>query len=99
VGAASGWYNASFNLGGFVGYYWGYIASAALWVALLKGHGFKTKTFVNWKAALFGLASFPPFGGAVYAANSLTATWIRLYRSVDEGVAGAISSASMMADL
>jgi hypothetical protein len=67
-------------------------------MALLKGHGFKTKTFVNWKAALSGLASFP-FWSAVYAANSLTATWIHLYRSVDEGVAGAISSASMMADL
>lgn len=110
VGSALGWYNASFNLGSFVGYYWGYVASAVGWrlalgvpgvlatalgVALLKGHDFKTKAFVNWKTALFGLASFP-FWGAVYAANSLTATWIHLYRNVGEDVAGAISSASMI---
>jgi hypothetical protein len=68
-----GWYNASFN----VGYYWGYVTSAVGWrlalgvpgvlatalgMALLKGHGFKTKTFVNWKAALLGLVSFPLWG-------------------------------------
>jgi DHA1 family inner membrane transport protein len=77
VGAALGWYNASFNLGGFVGYYWGYVTPAVGWrlalgvpgvlatalgMALLKGHDFKTKTFINWKAALFGLASFPLLG-------------------------------------
>jgi DHA1 family inner membrane transport protein len=31
VGAALGWYNVSFNLGSFVGYYWGYVASAVGW--------------------------------------------------------------------
>jgi DHA1 family inner membrane transport protein len=31
AGAALGWYNVSFNLGSFVGYYWGYVASAVGW--------------------------------------------------------------------
>jgi hypothetical protein len=105
-----GWYNASFNIGGFMGYYWGYVASAAGWrlalaapgvlaaalgATLLMGRGVRSRAAINRGAALFGLASFP-FWGAVYAANSLTATWIHLYRHVGEDVAGAISSAAMV---
>jgi MFS family permease len=110
VGSALGWYNASFNIGGFMGYYWGYVASAAGWrlalaapgvlaaalgATLLMGRGVRSRAAINRGAALFGLASFP-FWGAVYAANSLTATWIHLYRHVGEDVAGAISSAAMV---
>jgi Arabinose efflux permease len=35
VGSALGWYNASFNIGGFLGYYWGYVASAVGWRSAL----------------------------------------------------------------
>jgi Arabinose efflux permease len=110
VGSALGWYNASFNIGAFVGYYWGYVASVVGWrlalmapgvlgvalgVLLLMGQGIKTKASFSLHTVVFGLASFP-FWGAVYAANSLAATWIHLYRQVSEEAAGAISSAAML---
>lgn len=110
VGSILGWYNASFNLGGFLGYYWGYVASLVGWriaiaipgvisaafgAMLLKSASLKSETSISWKTSVFGLASFP-FWGAVYAANSLTATWLHLFRGMEESYAGAISSASML---
>ncbi|MEM1598282.1 MAG: MFS transporter [Pyrobaculum sp.] len=110
VGTALGWYNASFNIGGFLGYYWGYVAdlvgwrlalagpglaSAILGALLLRGPGVKTAMSVEWRAVAMGLASFP-FWGAVYAANSLTATWLHLYRGVGEEAAGVLSSTAMI---
>ncbi|ACB39583.1 MFS transporter [Pyrobaculum neutrophilum] len=113
VGSALGWYGASFNLGGFVGFYWGAVASvlgwrpalalpgllsAALGVALVRHGAVKSRPSLEWRAAAYGLASFP-FWGAVYAANNLAATWLHLYRGVGEWAAGAVSSASMLSGL
>lgn len=111
--AALGWYNATFNLGAFFGYYWGYIAGAVGWrlasalpgllavvlgLGLVQGPSVKSPTAFNWRAFRLGLASFP-FWGSVYAANSLTATWANLYRDVGEETAGAISSTAMLSGL
>ncbi|MCX8136023.1 MFS transporter [Pyrobaculum aerophilum] len=110
VGSALGWYNASFNIGAFVGYYWGFVASAIGWraaialpgllsaalgVLLLRGVGIKTSTSISRSALIYGLASFP-FWGAVYAANNLTATWLHLFKGISEDLAGALSSAAMI---
>ncbi|MFN3803931.1 MAG: MFS transporter [Pyrobaculum sp.] len=110
---ALGWYNATFNLGAFLGYYWGYIAGAVGWrpatalpgifavalgLALTQGPSVRSPTAFSWRAFRLGLASFP-FWGSVYAANSLTATWAHLYRGVGEEVAGAISSTAMLSGL
>ncbi|ABP50251.1 MAG: MFS transporter [Pyrobaculum arsenaticum] len=110
VGSALGWYNASFNIGAFVGFYWGYVAnilgwrlafvapglaSVALGLLLLRGRGYKSPASVNRSTFVYGLASFP-FWGAVYAANSLTATWLHLFRGLGEEWAGALSSTAML---
>ncbi|MGC9131209.1 MAG: MFS transporter [Pyrobaculum sp.] len=110
VGSALGWYNASFNIGAFAGYYWGFAAavlgwrpalaapgalSIALGLLLLRGRGLRSPASISRGAVAYGLASFP-FWGAVYAANNLTATWLHLFRNLSEGVAGAISSAAMV---
>ncbi|ABO07957.1 MFS transporter [Pyrobaculum calidifontis] len=109
VATALGWYSASFNIGAFVGFYWGYVASLTGWrlalaipgalaivlgVLIFRGPPLKGASKFSWRAYSFGLASFP-FWGSVYAANSLAATWAHLHRGVAESVAGALSSAAM----
>ncbi|MEZ0248325.1 MAG: MFS transporter [Thermoproteus sp.] len=113
VGSALGLYNASFNVGALVGYYWGYVAEASGWRAavvapgviaaamsapLLSQGGFKHEMRLDRSALSLGLASFPIWGAA-YAANSLTASWLELYRGAPPSIAGAISSASMASGL
>lgn len=110
VGSALGWYNASFNMGAFVGYYWGFISTATGWraaavipgllsvllgVLLMRGAVVTTAASIDRRAFVFGLVSFA-FWGSVFAANSLTATWLHVYRKVGEDLAGAISSAAMI---
>ncbi|CCC80720.1 permease of the major facilitator superfamily [Thermoproteus tenax Kra 1] len=113
AGSALGWYNASFNIGAFAGYYWGYAAHLLGWRAaalapallavamsapLIKEPGLRSSASLSWRAAKLGLASFPIWGAA-YAANSLTATWLHFYRGVPASAAGAISSATMASGL
>ncbi|MEL9990189.1 MAG: MFS transporter [Thermoproteus sp.] len=113
VGSALGLYNASFNLGALAGYYWGYVAgplgwrnaviapgavAAAMSVPLLAQGGFKHQLRLSRSAASLGLASFPIWGAA-YAANSLAASWLELYRGASPSAAGAMSSASMASGL
>lgn len=113
TGTALGWYNASFNVGALTGYYWGYVAAAMGWRAaailpgvaasavaapLLTQKGFKHGHKLDRSAIALGLASFPIWG-AVYATNSLAATWLSYYKDVPPSLAGAISSASMASGL
>lgn len=113
AGAALGWYNAAFNVGALAGYYWGYVAALAGWraaavapglaiaaiaVPLIAESGFRHEHKLDASAVTLGLASFPIWG-AVYAANSLAASWLTYYRHVPPSLAGAISSASMASGL
>ena len=113
AGRALGLYNASFNIGAFLGYYWGYVAeplgwriaaaapgvaAAAMAPPLIMQGGFKHGARPSPSAIWLGLVSFPLWG-AVYAANSLAAAWLHYYRGLQASEAGAITSASMLSGL
>ncbi|MGC9118277.1 MAG: MFS transporter [Thermoproteus sp.] len=113
AGRALGLYNASFNIGAFLGYYWGYVAgplgwraaaaipgaiAAAMALPLIAQGGFRHGARPTASALWLGLASFPLWG-AVYAANSLAASWLHYYRGLPASEAGAITSASMLSGL
>jgi len=77
VATALGWYSASFNIGAFAGFYWGYVASLTGWrfalaipgalaivlgTLIFRSPPVKGASKFNWKAHSFGLASLT-FGG------------------------------------